>query len=109
MSTHPQGKDTSIIFQSPDQPAPKPLAPPEYRQQALRFVLKKNREQGLDSLSLSELALQLRDPSLREKLDPAFEPLSLASINAAVADLTQTHELAVNDRIVVFPPPASGT
>ena len=89
---------------------PKPLAPPEYRQQALRFILSLNRSKGLSSLSFSELALQLRDQTLRDNIDPFFEPLSLESINAAVADLVRTRELMIiNDRTVIFPVPPAPT
>lgn len=101
MSPAKQSIDTSSLFQIPDQSPPKPLAPPEYRQRALRFVINLNRSKGVDSMSLSELALQLRDQSLRYDIDPSFEPLSLASIDAAVADLVSAHELVVNDRTVV--------
>lgn len=96
------------IFQSPNQ-TPRPLAAPEYRQQALRSIINLNRDNGLSSLSFSELALQLRDQSLRDKIDPQVEPLSLESINAAVADLLHTHELIVNGRTVIFPTTTTST
>jgi len=84
------------------------MAPPEYRQQALRLITSLNREKGLSSLSFSELALQLRDQTLRGDIDPSFEPLSLESINAAVAELVNTGELAIiNDRTVIFPAPSA--
>jgi hypothetical protein len=98
-----QGKDPSIIFQTKSHATPRPLAPPEYRQQALRYVIGVNKEKGLSSLSFSELALELRDQNLRKEVDPSFEPLSLESINAAVADLVQTREITVSGRTVVFP------
>jgi len=96
------------IFPSWVPPEPKPLAPPAYRQQALRLIISLNRSNGVSSLSFSELALQLRDQSLRGDVDPKFEPLSLESITAAVAELVHSRELIiVNDRTVIFPvPPA---
>lgn len=109
MNTTHQPNDSSIIFHSEIPSAPKPLAPPEYRQQALRFIIKLNQSKGFSSLSMSELALQLRDPSLRGKMDPVFEPLSLESINAAVNDLVQARELRVAGRTVVFPAPSAPT
>ena len=96
------GKDSSAIFVSQNQIMPKPLAPAEYRQQALRHIIGLNRGKGMPSMSFSELALQLRDQTLRDNVDPTFEPLSLESIKAAVTDLSQTRELTVNDRTVVF-------
>lgn len=105
VTTGNPGDDSSAIFQGQSPPAPKPLAPPDYRQQALRKIVSLNRSKGISTLSFSELALQLRDKGLRGKVDPLFEPLSLESINAAVADLTLTQELEVHGRIVVFPAP----
>jgi hypothetical protein len=102
MGADNQGNDTGSIFQSPTH-TPRPLAPPEYRQQALRSIITLNRAKGLSSLSFSELALQLRDQSLRHVIDPKVEPLSLESINGAVADLVQTRELIVEGRTVIFP------
>ena len=106
MATDNKGSDTGSIFQSPTH-TPRPLATPEYRQQALRSILTLNRAKGLSCLSFSELALQLRDQSLRDKIDPQVEPLSLESINSAVADLLNTHELVVSGRTVIFPPPSA--
>jgi hypothetical protein len=107
VNTTNQGDDAGDIFQSHN-PAPKPLAPSEYRQQALRFIISLNRGKGMSSLSFSELALQMRDQALRGGTDPVFEPLSLESIKAAVADLVLTRELRIiNDRTVIFPPSAS--
>jgi hypothetical protein len=94
---------TSIIFQSADETMPKPLAPPEYRQRALRLIIRHNRSKRTASLSLSELVTQLRDPSLRDNISPLFEPLSLPSIDAALDDLVRTHEIAVSDRTVHLP------
>lgn len=98
-----QGNDPSVIFQSQNQTTPKPLAPLEYRQQALRFIISLNRSKGLSSLTFSEIALQMRDQSLRATVDPFFEPLSLESIRAAVAELAEAREITVNDRTIVFP------
>jgi hypothetical protein len=102
MGTTNQSPGAGDIFQSPTE-APKSLAAPEYRQQALRSILSLNRSKGVSSLSLSELALQLRDQSLRDHLDPRLEPLSLESINAAVADLLKSHELIVEGRTAIIP------
>ena len=95
--------DSSIIFQGPDH-APKPLAPPAYRQRALRSVIKHRRSEGANSLSLSELVSELRDQNLRDDSDPRFEPLSFESIDAAVKDLEGSRELKVDGRSVIFCP-----
>lgn len=108
MNSHSHGKASDVIFQGQDQPVARPLASPEYRQQALRFIVGLNRSKGLGSLSFSELALQMRDQSLRADIDPEFEPLSLESINTAVADLVRSRELVVDNRTVLFSePPAA--
>jgi hypothetical protein len=99
--------DPSIVFQSQDETTARPLAPPEYRQRALRSIIGLNHSKGSDSLSFSELALQLRDPALRDNVDPAFEPFSSESIRAAVADLIYTGELVVDNRTVIFPKPTT--
>ena len=108
MGADNQGNDTGSIFQSPTH-TPRPLATPEYRQQALRSIITLNRARGSSCLSFSELALQLRDQSLRQNINPQVEPLSLESINGAVADLAQAHELVVEGRTVIFPPPSAPT
>src|SRR5271167_3285591 len=105
MNTPDADNDPNVIFQSQAQATARPLAPPEYRQRALRSIIGLNQNKGSCSLSLSELALQLRDQTLRENLDPAFEPLSLESIHAAVDDLTHTGELVLDRRAVTFPRP----
>ncbi|HMD61932.1 MAG TPA: hypothetical protein VKG78_10890 [Opitutaceae bacterium] len=105
MTTPIPGNESSEIFQS-ETLTPRPLAPPDYRQRALRTILSLNRDRGLSSLSFSELALQLRDQTLRDEFDPIYEPLSLESINAAVADLVESREIMIiNDRTVIFPVP----
>jgi hypothetical protein len=103
VSTTNEGNDPKIIFQSDNQATARPLAPPEYRDQALRFIINLNRSKGLSSLSFSELALQLRDQTLRGKVDPSFEPLSLESIHAAVTDLNRSGDIIINNRTVIFP------
>jgi len=104
VNTANQGHAPADIFQRESMMEPKPLAPPEYRKQALRFIINFNRDKGVSSLSFSDLVLQVRDLALRPDIDPSFEPFSLESINAAVADLIQTRELlVVNDRTVIFP------
>lgn len=81
------------------------MASPQYRQRALRSIISQNQDLGKRTVSLSELALQMRDQSLRDDIDPAVEPLSLASINAAVNDLIHARELLVDDRTVYFSEP----
>jgi hypothetical protein len=104
VNSNDKGSGSSDIFQDETQATPRPLAPPDYRQQALRLIISLNLGKGLSSLSFSELALQMRDQALRDYIDPSFEPLSLESINAAVTDLVRTHELTIiNDRTVIFP------
>jgi hypothetical protein len=109
MSTSNRTSNSRAIFQGADQAAPRPLAPPEYRQRALRHVIDVNRSRGANSMSLSELALQMRDLDLRGDTDPSLEPMSLTSIDAAVSDLVGTREIAVVDRTVVFSPPGTPT
>jgi hypothetical protein len=109
MSASNRTISSSMIFQSADQEAPRPLAPPEYRQQALRHVIDVNRNSGTDSVSLSELALQMWDQALRSDTDPSLEPMSLKSIDAAVSDLVRTREISVVDRTVVFSTPTAPT
>ena len=100
----------SDIFQGEGEATPRPLAPSDYRQQALRLIISLNLSKGVSSLSFSELALQMRDQTLRDYIDPSFEPLSLESINAAVADLVRTGEITIiNDRTVIFPAPSAPT
>src|ERR1700722_12761878 len=106
MSASNRTVSSSVIFQGTDQAAPRPLAPPEYRQQALRHVIDVNRSSGTDSMSLSELAHQMWDQALRSDTDPSLEPMSLKSIDAAVSDLVRTREISVVDRTVVFSAPA---
>lgn len=105
-----QGDRLSDIFQGEGEATPRPLAPSDYRQQALRLIISLNLSKGVSSLSFSELALQMRDQTLRDYIDPSFEPLSLESINAAVADLVRTGEITIiNDRTVIFPAPSAPT
>ena len=103
MSAKSQGNEGGVI-QGAHQGAPRPVAPPEYRQRALRSVINHRRKQGANSLSLSELVCQLQDPKLRNDSDPRFEPLSFESIEAAVKDLEGSHELKVDGRTVIFNP-----
>jgi hypothetical protein len=60
-------------------------------------------------MSLSELAVQMRDQALRSDTDPSLEPMSMKSIDAAVSDLVRTREISVVDRTVVFSAPAAVT
>lgn len=110
VNTTDQGGGSSEIFQDDRMATPRPLAPPDYRQQALRLIISLDRSKGLSSLSFSELALQMRDQTLRDYVDPSLEPLSLESINAAVADLVRAGEIKIiNDRTVIFPAPSAPT
>ena len=103
MTAKSKGNESAVI-QGAGQGAPRPVAPPEYRQRALRSVINNRRRQGANSLSLSELVCQLQDPKLRKDSDPRFEPLSFESIEAAVKDLVGSRELKVDGRTVVFGP-----
>jgi hypothetical protein len=109
MSASNRTSNSRVIFQGADQAVPLPLAPPEYRRRALRHVIDVNRSRGASSMSLSELALQMRDLDLRSDTDPSLEPMSLKSIDAAVSDLVGTREISVVDRTVVFSAPSSPT
>jgi len=105
-ASHAPQKDSVVLIGS-DPAVAKPLAPPHYRQHALRTVLIRSRGDGVDALSMSELVTQLRDRSLRDHIDPAFEPLSIQSIDAAVTDLVHARELRVDGRNVVLTAPHS--
>ena len=107
MKTADHSDSNSVISRDPFPVRPKPLAPPEYRQQVLRTIIDISRDKGMDSMSLSELVVQLRDQSLRDDIDPNLEPLSLLSIDAALTDLERTRELTLRHRTVVFSPPAA--
>jgi hypothetical protein len=109
MSASSRPSNFSVIFQGTEQAVSRPLAPPEYRQQALRHVIDANRSSGTDSVSLSELALQMWDQALRSDIDPSLEPMSLKSIDAAVSDLIRAREISVVNRTVVFSTPAAPT
>jgi len=84
---------------------PRPaFAPPlEYQRRALQQIIDHLRQSGISTVSLPQLAQLLADPSLRDGLNPIFEPLSVEAIAGAIDEFIESGELVWSGQSFIVP------
>jgi hypothetical protein len=87
---------THVTFNEPRATVPRAAAlepPLDYQVQAVRQVIGHVRRSGVDRLSAADLDRLISDLTLRDGINPIFEPLTLRSVNEGLRHLLANGEL----------------